>query len=145
LQGIHVGPPDLSQQIAHNLVGQYLEKNSMTNTLAVFLPESGIAMPFMAQADILHHFSLHRHIATLQTDEADGESVEDRAILTVLLNGISQKMCTQTSDGGTQTEICGPDHREILGEDTCFECFETTSHTPVVLLVGRGQVANGRN
>lgn len=117
----------------------------MTNTLAVFLPESGISMPFMAQADILHHFSLHRHIATLQADEADGEPVEDRPILTVLLNGISQKMCTQTSDGGTQTEICGPDHREILGEGTCVECFEITSHAPAVLLVGRGQVANGGN
>jgi oral-facial-digital syndrome 1 protein len=111
----YLAAPNLQQQIANNLIGQYLEKSGLRNSLAVFLPESGISMPFMTKQDILQHFRLDRHTAALTNGEADEEAAEeDSPILSALLDGIEKQMRIPTCDGGTQTELYGPDHREML-------------------------------
>lgn len=110
----YLAAPNLQQQIANNLVGQFLEKNGLHNSLAVFLPESGISMPFMSKQDILQHFRLDEVPKLTNGEEEEAE--EDSAILSAVLDSIEKKMRVPTSDGGTQTELYGPDHREILEE-----------------------------
>jgi oral-facial-digital syndrome 1 protein len=113
------------------MVADYLRECGLERSLAVFVPECKITKHMFKREDILsalhvqkdsklHQRLIHTPHRTL-TDgsaatEAEPQSPPSDILLLRLLDEVSGLFVQRNVDSGTQTELNGPDHREVMEE-----------------------------
>jgi oral-facial-digital syndrome 1 protein len=121
----------LPYQVASSMVADYLRECGLERSLAVFVPECKITKHMFTREDILSalHVQKGSKLYSRLTEQPTRALTENGAptepavqappsdtLLLRLLDEVSGLFVQRNVDSGTQTELNGPDHREVMEE-----------------------------